>query len=157
MDPKDIVYNYIEFFFSKKDLHSMMTIKPLSYEMFMKHLYDLYSLKPELKEDEFHYNIMHTDEYKSIIEKLKFIHKKSEKGEHLTNPVIKAEIDKKFLEIEELYKKLYYYDEIYVYAHYVFNNIRKITDLGIQRGGGRTLNLEQFKDKIREKIKLLDL
>jgi hypothetical protein len=58
------------------------------------------------------------------------------------------------------YKDLYYYDNVYVFAHHVFNNIRQLPNFGIdiQKGGkGGTLSLEEFKQIIREKIKLLDL
>lgn len=168
---KDILYKYIEFFFSKTDLHSMMTIKALSYENWLQSIYDMYSVKPDT--NTFHYNIMHTDAYQEIIKSLREIDKLSTiktrdqagKTELVKNQEIKTKIEenkpkieKEFEKIKEKYIELYYYDEIYVYAHYVFNNIRKIPNLGIQKGGGhRELTLEEFKQIIREKIKMLDL
>ena len=171
MEAKDIIYKYIEFFFSKKDLHSMMTIKPLSYENWLQSISDMYSVNPQIDKTKFHYNIMHTDAYQEIIKSLRKIHDLStvEKSnaktelEKLNENAIKIEKNKKSIDIEfknikEKYSQLYYYDEIYVYAHYVFNNIRKIPNLGIQKGGGhRELTLEEFKEIIREKIKMLDL
>ena len=150
-NPELIVYNHIEFFFSKEDLKSMMTIKPLSYEPWLDTLYDLYSSEPDENDLSFHYNIKHTKEYKTIAENLKKI-------EDITNDVKtdeekKNEIKNCIKEIEKEYPKLYYYDEIYMYAHYVFNNIRNSGVL--QMGGGITL--EEFKNQIREKIKLMGL
>ena len=175
MEAKDIIYKYIEFFFSKTDLHSMMTIKPLSYENWLQSISDMYSVHPKTDKNTFHYNIMHTDEYKEITKLLREIHdlstvEKSDKPGEIKTEVGKMEetekkiqenktkIEEKFQKIKGEYAKLYYYDEIYVYAHYVFNNIRKIPNLGIQKGGGhRQLTLEEFKEIIREKIKMLDL
>jgi hypothetical protein len=171
MEAKDIIYKYIEFFFSKKDLHSMMTIKPLSYENWLQSISDMYSVNPQIDKTKFHYNIMHTDAYQEIIKSLRKIHEYStveksnaktdlEKLEENAEKIEenKEKIDTEFKNIKEKYSQLYYYDEIYVYAHYVFNNIRKIPNLGIQKGGGHTeLTLEEFKEIIREKIKLLDL
>jgi hypothetical protein len=171
MEAKDIIYKYIEFFFSKKDLHSMMTIKPLSYENWLQSISDMYSVNPQIDKTKFHYNIMHTDIYQEIIKSLRKIHELStveksnaktdlEKLEENAKKIEKnkIEIEKEFKNIKEKYSQLYYYDEIYVYAHYVFNNIRKIPNLGIQKGGGhRELTLEEFKEIIREKIKMLDL
>jgi hypothetical protein len=154
IDPELTVYNHIEFFFTKEDLKTMMTVKPLSYEPWLDTLYDLYSTKPDKNDTSFHYNIKHTDEYGRILEQLKKIEDIT-KGinEHAT----KSEEDKKkdikecIKKIEEEYPKLYFYDEIYMYAHYIFNNIR--TSGVLQLGGGITL--EEFKQKIREKIKLM--
>ena len=178
MEPKDFVYNYIEFFFSKTDLHSMMTIKPLSYENWLESVHDIYSVNPYLADppmdkNKFHYNIMHTPAYIEIINSLRKINdfshvdetNQSNKTEAMkieeTKAIIqknKENIEREFENIKKKYKELYYYDEIYVYAHYVFNNIRKIPNLGIQKGGGHAhLTLEEFKQIIREKIKMLDL
>jgi hypothetical protein len=157
VDIEDILYNYIEFFFSKHDLQTMMEVKALSYENWMKSVSSLYSIKPK-NSDKFHYNIMHTPEYTKIKKNLKKI-----------NDICKGDGDpdtKKtqslamITEIEDLYKNLYYYDNVYVFAHHVFNNIRQLPNFGIdiQKGGkGGTLSLEEFKQIIREKIKLLDL
>lgn len=148
-NPEIIIYNHIEFFFSKEDLKSMMTIKPLSYEPWLDTLYDLYTAQPDKNDLSFHYNIKHTKEYATILKHLTEIEK-------LTNGIKshdekKNEIKNHIKEIEKEYPKLYYYDEIYMYAHYVFNNIRNSGVL--QMGGGITL--EEFKDQIREKIKLM--
>lgn len=162
MEAKDIVYNHIEFFFSKTDLHSMMTIKALSYENWMQSIYDMYSVNPYLddtktNETQFHYNIMHTPAYGEIIKSLRKINKLSQVDKQPEySDANKKKIQDEFDIIKQQYKNLYYYDEIYVYAHYVFNNIRKISNLGIQKGGGQ-ISLEEFKQKIREKIKMLDL
>ena len=47
---------------------------------------------------------------------------------------------------------LYYYEETYVYAHYVFNNIRKNIIESFKQLGGGNITLEEFKQKIRDKI-----
>uniref|UniRef100_A0A6C0D3L1 Uncharacterized protein n=1 Tax=viral metagenome TaxID=1070528 RepID=A0A6C0D3L1_9ZZZZ len=174
MEAKDIIYKYIEFFFSKTDLHSMMTIKPLSYENWLQSISDMYSVENKSDKNTFHYNIMHTTAYKEIIKLLREIdqltNEQSKPGENKTDAgkieetekkieKNKPIIEEKFKKIKEYYTQLYYYDEIYVYAHYVFNNIRKIPNLGIQKGGGhkdRQLTLEEFKEIIREKIRMLD-
>ena len=155
---EDILYNYIEFFFSKHDLQTMMEIKALSYENWMKSVYSIYSIKPK-NNDKFHYNIMHTSEYiniKRILKEISDIYKGGESDE-----IKKSKAQAKIVEIENLYKNLYYYDEVYVFAHHVFNNIRQLPNFGIdiQKGGkgGSTISLEDFKQIIREKIKLLDL
>ena len=157
IDIEDILYNYIEFFFSKHDLQSMMEIKALSYENWMKSVSSLYSIKPK-NNDKFHYNIMHTPEYikiKKILKSITDIYKGD--GDPETK---KTQALEKIIEIENLYKNLYYYDDVYVFAHHVFNNIRQLPNFGIdiQKGGkGGVLSLEEFKQIIREKIKLLDL
>ena len=74
-NPELIVYNHIEFFFSKEDLKSMMTIKPLSYEPWLDTLYDLYSAKPDENDKSFHYNIKHTEQYANILKHLTQIEK----------------------------------------------------------------------------------
>jgi len=171
MEAKDIMYNYIEFFFSKTDLHSMMTIKPLSYENWLQSICDMYSVEQKSDKNTFHYNIMHTTVYKEIIKSLRKIEEYStienlsaktdaEKFKETEEKIKRNEklIEVEFKNIKDKYAQLYYYDEIYVYAHYVFNNIRKIPNLGIQKGGGhRQLTLEEFKEIIREKIKMLEL
>jgi len=152
INPELIVYNHIEFFFSKEDLKSMMTIKPLSYEPWLDTLYDLYTTKPD--DLSFHYNIKHTEQYANITKLLKKIEDiVNEVDTQKSNEVKKNEIKNHITEIEKEYPKLYYYDEIYMYAHYIFNNIRNSGVL--QMGGGITL--EEFKQQIREKIKLMGL
>ena len=152
MEASDIVYNYIEFFFSKDDLKSMMTIKPLSYENWLDSLYELYSTKPA--KGKFHYNLMHTDEFEFIQKKINEIKEKEKNANGLElSQTEKADIMRLFKEIEDKYAVLDYYDDIYVYAHYVFNTIRKS---GIPLMGGG-LSLDEFKNKIREKIRLMDL
>lgn len=154
INPELIVYNHIEFFFSKEDLKSMMTIKPLSYEPWLDTLYDLYSAKPDENDKSFHYNIKHTEQYANILKHLTQIEKITN-GVNIqkTEEEKKKEIKNCIIEIEKEYSKLYYYDEIYMYAHYVFNNIRNSGVL--QMGGGITL--EEFKQQIREKIKLIGI
>ena len=160
VDIEDILYNYIEFFFSKHDLQSMMEIKALSYENWMKSVSSIYSIKPK-NNDKFHYNIMHTPEYiriKKILKEISDIYKGDDPNE--TPQIKKSKAQEKIIEIENLYKNLYYYDNVYIFAHHVFNNIRQLPNFGIdiQKGGkGGTLTLEEFKQIIREKIKLLDL
>jgi hypothetical protein len=147
MEASEIVYNYIEFFFSKDELKSMMTIKPFSYDSWLDSIYELYSKKPLPQDNKFHYNIMHTKEFETINKNIKEIEKLSK----LPNKD-KNKIDELFKDIEKQYSNLYYYEETYVYAHYIFNNIRKnIIESFTQIGGGH-ITLEEFKQKIRDKI-----
>ena len=60
--------------------------------------------------------------------------------------------DNLFKEIEDEYAALYYYEETYVYAHYVFNNIRQNIIESFKQLGGGNITLEEFKQKIRDKI-----
>ena len=175
----DVVFNYIEFFFSKEELLTMFKIKPLSHHVWLDAVHDLYSTDPNesksADEKVFHYNIMHTDAYKDIMEILKKIKKIAIKSSEFVSTTtdektianhkkkgiedIKTEYDK-ILKI--CIEKLHYYEETYVYAHYIFNNIR---NNGIKiKGGGimnikdiKDMSLEEFKDVIREKIKELGL
>ena len=150
MEASEMLYKYIEFFFSKDDLKTMMTIKPFSYESWLDSLYDLYSKKPE-DETIFHYNIMHTTEFEIINKYIKKIEELSN-NQNESNESNKSEINKLFKEIEDQYDNLYYYEETYLYAHYIFNNIRKnIIEEYKQLGGGH-ISLEDFKQKIRDKI-----
>lgn len=154
MEAQNIMYNYIEFFFSKEDLKSMMTIKPFSYESWLDVLYESYKNKP-INNNTFHYNIMHTKSFENINSKIKEIEKIYSLGLTTEN---KHKIDILFKQIEEQYKDLHYYEETYLYAHYVFNNIRKNiieTETYKQVGGGK-ISLEDFKKKIREKIRKLE-
>jgi len=153
----DIVFNYIEFMIPKEVLADMFKIKPLSYNKWFDAAYNLYSEDPgEL--NEFHYNLVHTKAYKEIKECLKKIQKiYNDPVEENKKKKIKAEYNK----IHICYEELYYYDEIYIYARYIFNNIRKN---GIKlKGGGikhlkdmKNITLEEFKNIIREKIEELE-
>ena len=145
----EMVYNYIEFFFSKDDLKLMMTIKPFSYESWLDSVYDLYLKKPLPGDKTFHYNIMHTDAFKIINENINQIEKLSISN----SPKDKKEIENLFKKIEEQYTHLYYYEETYVYAHYIFNNIRKNMLETFKQMGGGNITLEEFKKKIRDKIR----
>ena len=146
MDASEMVYNYIEFFFSKDELKSMMTIKSFSYDSWLDSLYELYSKKP--LDNTFHYNIMHTDAFEKINKEIKEIEKLS-----ISNTLDdKKKIEESFKKIEDQYANLYYYEETYVYAHYVFNNIRKNIIESFKQLGGGNITLEEFKQKIRDKI-----
>jgi len=141
-----MLYKYIEFFFSKEDLKLMMSIKPFSYESWLDSIYELYSKKPE-DDNIFHYNVMHTKEFEIINKYIKKIEELSS-----SNTPNKFEIDKLFKEIENQYENLYYYEETYLYAHYIFNNIRKNIIEEYKQVGGGHITLDEFKQKIREKI-----
>lgn len=170
MTISDVVFKYIEFFFSKKDLDSMFKIKPLSQHVWLEAVHSLYSVDPndpnipnekKPEKDEFHYNIMHTDAYKGIMEclkKIKGIMIESDRDPSNKKQQIQIEYNK----IDELCKDLYYYEERYVYAHYIFNNIRtngiKIKGGGIKHVKDMTdMTIEDFKEIIRQKIKELDI
>jgi hypothetical protein len=96
MDAQNIMYNYIEFFFSKEDLKSMMTIKPFSYESWLDVLYETYKNKP-INNNIFHYNIMHTKSFDTINSKIKEIEKIYTLGLTIEN---KSKIDILFKQIE---------------------------------------------------------
>lgn len=151
-EASDVLYKYIEFFFSKEELNKFIIINTLTCEMYLDSVYDLYSKKPSVGENVFHYNIRHTTEYETIMSILKEIKKQiADKTKEVNIEVINS----KLTQIEELYKKLHYYDKLYVYAHYVFNNIRSSEIIQLEEnlilGGGVTI--EHFKQMIRDKIK----
>lgn len=147
MDAAEYLYKYIEFFFSKEDLESMMPPKPLSYDMWLSSVYDVY-LDKESDPNVFHYNIKFTPAYKKIMEYVKKIKEIKDPIKH------KDKIYEIKQKIEDEYKNLYYYQDIYVYAHYFFEDmkINKVFTMDITGGG---ITLEQFKQKIRDKIKEL--
>ena len=160
---EDVVFNYIEFFFSKEELNAMFKIKPLSHHVWLDAIGGMYSNEPTVDETEFHYNIMHTTAYKDIMKHLvkikKIINVPNKKIDQ-----IKREIEPIYVEINKILQgdELYYYEQTYVYAHYIFSNIR---NNGIKiKGGGikhmkdiKDLSLEEFKELIKEKIKELEL
>lgn len=151
----DILYKHIEFFFSKDDLNSMLVIKPMSYEPWLDKIYEMYSTKPT--DDRFHYNLMHTDEYRNIKDKLIKIKEISKNSVNELTEQNKFKLEELFKSIEDSYEMLYYYDEIYLYAHYVFNNIRTSDVIKMEQSGGGQISLEEFKQKIRDKIKQLSI
>jgi hypothetical protein len=147
MDAAEYLYKYIEFFFSKEDLETMLPPKSLSYEMWLSSVYDVYFDK---KDDPniFHYNIKFSPPYKKImiyVDEIKNIKEPMKNKEKI------YEIKKK---IEDEYKFLYYYQDVYVYAHYFFETMKNnnVFTMNITGGG---ITLEQFKQKIRDKIKEL--
>jgi hypothetical protein len=160
MDKFDIdnfLYEHIEFFFSTDDLKDMMDIQELSYENWQTTVVLLNeTIKPKPNESNetnkditFNYNIMTDVTYFQIKEILKTMKKDIQQKN-------KEEIKNKIIKIENLYDKLYYYDEVYVHAHFVFNNIRKLIKEGnpnVTMGGG--MSLEDFKERIRQKIILI--
>ena len=147
MDAAEYLYKYIEFFFSKEDLEIMLPPKSLSYEMWLSSIHDVY-FDTEKKSDEFHYNIKFSPSYKKIMnyaDEIKNIREPMKNKEKI------YELKKK---IEDQYKNLYYYQDIYVYAHYFFESmkINNVFTMDITGGG---ITLEHFKQKIRDKIKEL--
>jgi hypothetical protein len=162
---EDVVFNYIEFFFSKEELNTMFKIKPLSHHVWLDAIDGMYSIDPNessADETEFHYNIMHTTAYKDIIKELKSIKKIIDVPNKKIDQ-IKRDIQPRYNKINEILRgdELYYYEQTYVYAHYIFSNIR---NNGIKiKGGGikhikdiKDLSLEEFKELIKEKIKELE-
>jgi hypothetical protein len=147
MNEEQIIYNYIEFFFSKDDLKSMMMIHSLDYESWLNTVDLLYSDNEPI--NGFHYNIMRTDSYITIIKCIKEIKEKIKNG---INNRDKDFIKNQIIIIEREYVNLYYYDQIYVYAHNIFNKLRS-NGLKIQGGGEKNMTLEDFKQIIRDKIK----
>lgn len=189
---EDIVFNYIEFFFSKEELNAMFKIKPLSHHVWLEILDGMYSTEPtetnestsnksistestsngsisngseDSNSSKFHYNIMHTDAYKNIMKYLQDIKNILIKSDESARSKMKVKQDIKdiYIKIKSILESedLHYYEQTYVYAHYIFNNIR---NNGIKiKGGGKhiknikDMSLEEFKDAIREKIKELEL
>uniref|UniRef100_A0A6C0ETS7 Uncharacterized protein n=1 Tax=viral metagenome TaxID=1070528 RepID=A0A6C0ETS7_9ZZZZ len=156
VDKIDIfLYENIEFFFSIVDLEQMMKIKQFSYEDWATTsvlLKETKFIKDETKVNpDFNYNIMTDDAYKNIIEILK-----TTKDDIINKN--KEGFNTKISQIVKLYDDLYYYEEVYVHAHFVFNKIRKLIEDGIidentTVGGG--LSLKDFKERIRQKIRLI--
>lgn len=159
---EDVVFNYIEFFFSKEELNTMFKIKPLSHHVWLDAVDGMYSNEPNTS-DEFQYNIMHTTAYKEIMKHLESI-KTIINDPNKKIDQIKKEIQSIYVKINKILQddELHYYEQTYVYAHYVFSNIR---NNGIKiKGGGikhmkdiKDLSLEEFKELIKEKIKELEL
>lgn len=147
MNEEQIIYNYIEFFFSKDELKSMMMINTLDYDSWVNSIRLLYSDSEPI--EGFHYNIMRTDSYIIIIDCIKKIKEKIKNG---INNGDKHFIKNQIIIIEREYNNLYYYDQIYVYAHNIFNKIRN-NGLKLQGGGQKNMTLEDFKQIIRDKIK----
>ena len=140
----------LNFFFSETDLKHLMPIEPLSYDDWAS----LAVTVKETKEDANNkYNIMLDESFLQI--KKHLIDIKS----ILTGPKTAEEkkdlIKLKIAEIEQLYEKLHYYKEVYVHAHFMFNRLRKILEQeqSMFMGGGMSLN--EFKERIRQKIKLI--
>lgn len=147
----DILYNNIEFFFSETDLKHLMPIEPLSYDDWAS----LAVTVKETKDDTHHnrYNIMLDESFlkiKPLLKDIKLIAMNTETAEKK-----KGLIKNKIAEIEQLYEKLHYYKEVYVHAHFMFNRLRKILEQeqSMFMGGGMSLN--EFKERIRQKIKLI--
>jgi hypothetical protein len=177
----EIVFKYFEFFFSKDDLNTMFKINPLSHHVWLDAVHSMYSIDPndpnnpnKSKDKEaFHYNIMHTPAYKEIMERLKKIKKividtakanasATSTNENDRNALKTQQIKQEYDKINQLFDDLFYYEQTYVYAHYIFNNIR---DSGMKIKGGeikyiddiKNMTLDEFKDAIRDKIRELEL
>jgi hypothetical protein len=147
----------------------MLQIRAYPYETWLENVHNLYSKDPninekgtrkDIKDQIFNYNIMHTIAYEKIMKHLKDI--KTISTGTKSDEEKKTEINLKFDEMNDLYKDLYYYDQIYVCAHYIFNTIRNngINLKGTLYGGSvyggmNELTLEEFKEIIRNKIKSL--
>jgi len=157
MDNSDILYNYLEFFFTTDDLHDMIDIKSSSYKEWSESVLLLKEENPPNDYDtKFYYNIRWTSQYiriKRILDEMDIIIK-NEKG--IRDVEIKQSIRDKILKIKELYIGLEYYEDIYVYAHHIFNSIRDeiLNSVSLFSGGGITL--EEFKEIIRQKVKLIN-
>jgi hypothetical protein len=143
MDAAEYLYKYIEFFFSKEDLQLIMPPKPLSYSMWLSSVYDMYDTEGD--PNVFHYNIKFSPAYKQII-----IY--ADEIKNIRDPINnKEKIDQIKKKIDAEYKNLYYYQDIYIYAHYFFEDM-KINNVFTADMTGGGITLEQFKQKIRDKI-----
>lgn len=150
------IYENIEFFFSTTDLNKMMKIHKSSYEdwstivVLLKET-DAKNHKDESKVNpDFNYNIMTDETYIGINSILV-----SMREDIINNN--KQLLTDKINKIVSLYDDLYYYQEVYVHAHFVFNKIRKLIKEEIIGGttGTTGISLEDFKEIIRQKIKLI--
>jgi len=157
MDNSDILYNYLEFFFTPDDLRDMIDIKSSSYKEWSETVLLLKEEKPSDYDTKFYYNIRWTPQYIKIKRILNEIHTISKNESGSRDLTIKQQIRDKILKIKELYIDLEYYEDIYVYAHHIFNSIRDdiLKGISLLKGGGITL--EEFKKLIRQKVKLINI
>lgn len=173
----DIFYKNFEFFLSKEDIRILFPLENnLTYTEYLNNVAFLY----EAQKNEFQYNIRFVPIYIEIKEKLKQINNLRIKMSKINqdssqyasqsdsqtaaqsaaqtaaqNQEMTKLIGQFQTLIEEVrtHNDLYFYQEEYVYAHHKMNEFRNNSDAFediIQSGGGITL--EQFKQKIRDKI-----
>jgi hypothetical protein len=160
----NILYKHFEFFLSKEDIRTLFPLENnLTYTEYLNNIAFMYEKKNEDKV--FQYNIRFVPIYIEIKEKLKAIKKilqteiKSESEQKQNEKNIKElhEQLKKLIKDSKTHTDLYFYQEEYIYAHHKMNEFRNNSDAfdfenDLLYGGGITLTLEQFKQKIRDKI-----
>jgi hypothetical protein len=155
----DILYKHFEFFLSKEDIRNLFPLENnLTYTEYLNNVAKIYETP---KEDIFQYNIKFVPIYIEIKEKLKAIKKIVEteiksQSEHTENENSLKELNKQLTQLikdSQNHTDLYFYQEEYVYAHHKMNEFRNNPDAfeKLFHGGGN-LTLEQFKQKIRDKI-----
>jgi hypothetical protein len=153
-----IIYDHIEFFFSKETLHSIVGIDNLSYDdwarsvMLLKTDEETESYQKLNENDkQFVYNIQLNENFLKIKKIVEEIEKQIEAEPDIT----KINIDSKVIEMKKLTEELEFYDEIYLSANRVFNKIRQHIHDSYPSYVGGGLSLEDFKEMIRQKVKLI--
>jgi hypothetical protein len=146
----DILYNHFEFFLSKEDIKILFPLKSLTYTEYLNSVSYMYEEKDDTKK--FQYNIRFTPSYIDITKLLTDI--KNILKNDVIPDVEKTKIIENIKRIKYLLKMsdLNFYSEEFVYAHYKMEEFRNNSKLFKQRQYGGGLTLEQFKQKIREKI-----
>ena len=165
---QNIIYDHLEYFFSEEDLNSIFKKELISYEMFLNMIYDLDNPKEKEKEKEETknedksnvFNIMHDPTFLNIKEMIGKIEQTLKDIPDLENAIKDGIVDNLFNDIENKYYELKYYNEIYVYSHYIFNTIRNnksiLSEINKKITGGG-ISLEDFKEIIRNHIKSMNL
>jgi len=163
-----IIYNNLEFFFSEEDLNSIFKKELISYEMFLNMIHDLDNPKEKEKENEETknedkpnvFNIMHDPTFLNIKVMIGNIEQQLNVIPDIEEAIQDGTVDSLFNDIEKKYSELKYYNEIYVYSHYIFNTIRDnnsiLSEINKKITGGG-ISLEDFKEIIRNHIKSMNL
>jgi hypothetical protein len=149
----DILYKNFEFFLSKEDIRILFPLENnLTYTEYFNNIAFMY----EKQTNGFQYNIRFVPIYIELKEKIKEIKKLQiiMKKSPVSSQIQKMnELNvqlKKLIDDLETHNDLYFYQEEYVYAHHKMNEFRNNSDAFEMYGGAMTL--EQFKQKIRDKI-----
>lgn len=169
---EEIFYKYIEFFLSEEDIKSMIEPESSSYTNWLSMLQDtvdqcpnkgtVYTDRPVNVHDKVNpYFIQCKPPYIDI--KNAITQMNTNIANIIVNPVTPA-ISQQIQNIVDTtnqiimpnYVLLHYYKEIYLYAHHHFDIIRDQIKKKMF-GGSRTNALEQFKEKIRRQIKLINI
>ena len=152
----EIFYKYIEFFLTEEDIRGMIEPESSSYTNWLQLLQDnVDNCQPVVDRSKNNYFIKCTQEYTDIIRLTNSLNTIPEPTQLIINEYV--------LSMNSLFLKLNYYKELYLYAHHHFDLLRESIKDKIIFGGSKSKSnpksnpspLEKFKEKIRNKIKLI--